>query len=70
MNRLISLFREINAEANPGLEPRPPDEEDNPRYDQEPEYFRNLLDYLRDQRSADEQEPGQTRSAERQGDVT
>ena len=51
MQRLISLF--AIAEHEPRLsQPTsgPPPGPPGPQYDREPEYFRHLLDYLRDQR--------------------
>ena len=54
MQRLISLFTAIEHEpqlaqptAGPPPDPEPPD------YDREPEYFRHLLTYLREQRRDD-----------------
>jgi hypothetical protein len=45
MERLISLFREPDYES-----PAPPDEDEQrraPQADEEPVYFRQLLEYLR-----------------------
>jgi hypothetical protein len=54
MQRLISLFAAVEHEpqlaapaAGPPPDPHPPD------YDREPEYFRHLLAYLRDQKRAE-----------------
>lgn len=55
MQRLISLFAATEHEpqlaqpaAGPPPDPQPPD------YDREPEYFRHLLAYLREQRRVDQ----------------
>jgi hypothetical protein len=51
MQRLISLFAAAEHEpqlAQPTAGPPPPD------YDREPEYFRHLLAYLREQRRVDQ----------------
>ena len=48
MQRLLSLFSDIQQDPDrpPSDSGRPPDPP-GPDYDREPEYFRNLLDYLR-----------------------
>jgi hypothetical protein len=46
MERLISLFREADYEQWSPSNPHPP-----PREHEEPLYFQELLEYLRDERS-------------------
>lgn len=57
MQRLISLF--AAAEHEPRLSrpaSGPPPGPPRPDYDQEPEYFRHLLAYLREQKQADQEQ--------------
>lgn len=54
MRRLISLFREPDADYAPS---QPPQDRPQPRPDQEPEYFGQLLAYLR-QRRAEQKSDG------------
>ena len=45
MERLISLFREPDYDSPPA--PQDEDEQRSPQADEEPVYFRQLLEYLR-----------------------
>jgi hypothetical protein len=48
MRRLISLFRQPDADYSPSV---PPQDQPQPGPDQEPEYFGQLLAYLRQRRA-------------------
>lgn len=54
MQRLVSLFSDVEEEPGLAREAGPPPDPPGPDYNREPEYFRNLLDYLRVRRSAGE----------------